>query len=59
MHNQTWALYIIITILKGRVAWIKSSLLLRIQWQEHHYLYKHGCYTLQNFKSHDHNDTEE
>jgi hypothetical protein len=31
------------TVLRRLVAWIRSSLLLKIQWKEHHYLYKHGC----------------
>ncbi len=34
------------TVLRRRVACAKSSLLLKIQWKEHHFLYKHGCYMI-------------
>ncbi len=37
------------TILRSHVDWIKSSLLLMIQWKEHHNLYEHGCYRVQDF----------
>jgi hypothetical protein len=30
---------------------VGSSLLLKIQWKEHHYLNEHGRYTVQDFKS--------
>ncbi len=46
------------TVLRGHVACIKSSLLLKIQWKEHYYLDEHGCYSVQDFYSRDHNDTE-
>ncbi len=41
----------------NNVDWIKPSLLLKIQWKEHHYLYEHGCYSVPDFYSRDHNDT--
>jgi hypothetical protein len=31
--------------------WIKSRLLLKIQWREHHCLYEHGGYTVQDSES--------
>ena len=34
------------TVLKRLVVWIRSSLLLKIQWLKHHYLSEHGCYSL-------------
>jgi hypothetical protein len=37
------------TVLRRCVACINSSLLLKIQWREHHYLYEHGCYSVQTF----------
>ncbi len=46
------------TVFKRRTAWIKSSLLLKIQWKEHHYLYTHRCQIIKDLKSHDHNDAE-
>ncbi len=42
------------TILKRLVAWISSSLLLKIQWYEHHYLSEHGCHSVWEFQSCDH-----
>ncbi len=39
------------SILLWHFAWINSSLLLKIQWKEHDYLYKHGWYTVQDFKA--------
>jgi hypothetical protein len=46
------------TLLRRHVACIKSSLLLKIQYKENHYLFEHGCYSVQDFKSRDHKDTE-
>ncbi len=37
------------TVLCRCVACIKSSLLLKMQWKEHHYFYKHRCYSVQDF----------
>ena len=37
------------TVLKSLVAWIRSSLLLKIQWLKHHYLSEHGCYSVREF----------
>jgi hypothetical protein len=34
---------------KRLVAWIRSSLLLKIQKKDHHYLYEHKCYSVQDF----------
>ncbi len=31
------------TKLRSRVAWIRSSLLVKIQWQKHHYISEHRC----------------
>jgi hypothetical protein len=45
-------------VLKRRVALIKSSLLLKIQWSKHHYLSEHGCNSVREFWSCDHNDAE-
>ncbi len=36
-------------VLRRCVDWIKSSLFLKIQWKEHHYLYKLGCYSVEAF----------
>ncbi len=35
------------TVLRRLVAWIRSSLLLKIQWWKRHYIYKHGCESVQ------------
>jgi hypothetical protein len=37
------------TVLRRLVAWIRSSLLLKKQWLEHHYLSEHGCYYVREF----------
>ena len=37
------------TVLKRLVVWIRSSLLLKIQWLKHHYLSEHGCYSVREF----------
>jgi hypothetical protein len=47
------------TVLRRHVACIRSSLLLKIQWKEHHNnLYKHGCYSVQDLWSSDQNGVE-
>ncbi len=46
------------TVLRRSVDWIKSSLLLKIQWKVYHYLCEHGFYSVQNFQSDDLNDAE-
>ncbi len=37
---------------------MKISLLLKIQWQEHDYLSEHGCGSVRELRSRDHDDTE-
>ncbi len=36
------------TVLRRCVAWIRSSLLVKIQWQKHHYISEHGCYSVRD-----------
>jgi hypothetical protein len=31
------------TVLRRHVAWIRSSLLVKIQWRKHHYISEHRC----------------
>jgi hypothetical protein len=45
-------------VLRRCVAWIRSSLLVKIQWQKHHYIAEHGCGSVRDLKSHDHNDVK-
>ncbi len=40
------------------VAHVKISLLLKIQWQEHDYLSEHGCGSVRELWSRDHDDAE-
>ncbi len=58
-HYLSAAIFHCKSIAKHRNRQIKSSLLLEIQVKEHHYLYKHGCYNVQNIESCDCNDAEE
>ncbi len=37
---------------------MKISLLLKIQWREHDYLSEHGCGSVRELWSHDHDDAE-
>jgi hypothetical protein len=40
------------SVLRRLVAWIRSSLLVKIQWQKHHYTSEHGCYSVLGTCSH-------
>ena len=37
---------------------MKISLLLKIQWRENDYLSEHGCGSVRELRSHDHDDAE-
>jgi hypothetical protein len=45
-------------VLTRLVAQVKISLLLKIQWREHDYLSEHGCGSVWELRSLDHDDAE-